>query len=41
MARILFVEDNLRVDKLGVYLSDILKVKRHETDLIQASMFSP
>jgi radical SAM superfamily enzyme YgiQ (UPF0313 family) len=38
MARILFVENSLRVDKLGIlYLSAILKTSGHETDLVQAS----
>lgn len=38
MARIIFLENKLRTDKLGIlYLSRILKDAGHEVDLIQAS----
>lgn len=37
MAKILFVENNLRVDKLGIlYLSAVLKKLGHDTRLVQA-----
>jgi radical SAM superfamily enzyme YgiQ (UPF0313 family) len=38
MARILFVENSLRTDKLGIlYLSAVLKERGHQTDLLQFS----